>query len=65
MTSRLACNQLTESSTFRLSAQIEISQVQMRVKREEAARYGLTPGDVTELLETLQGTNGFAGYRRG
>jgi CzcA family heavy metal efflux pump len=37
---------------LQIEPQIEISQVQMRVKREEASRHGLAPGDVAQVLET-------------
>lgn len=37
---------------LQIEPQIEVSQLQMRVKREEASRYGLAPGDVAQILET-------------
>jgi len=36
---------------LQVEPQIEISQLRLKVKRREAARYGLAPGDVAKLLE--------------
>jgi len=32
--------------------QIEVAQIRLQVRREDAARYGLAPGDIAALLET-------------
>jgi CzcA family heavy metal efflux pump len=37
---------------LRIEPQVEVSQVRLEVKRDEAREYGLTPGDVARLLET-------------
>ncbi len=37
---------------LQVEPQTEISQVRLKVKREEASRHGLAPGDVAKLLET-------------
>ncbi|HZY86487.1 MAG TPA: efflux RND transporter permease subunit, partial [Gemmataceae bacterium] len=37
---------------LQVEPQVEVSQVRLEVRREEAQRYGLAPGDVARLLET-------------
>jgi CzcA family heavy metal efflux pump len=37
---------------LQIEPQVEISQVRLEVKRDEAKEYGLAPGDVARLLET-------------
>ena len=47
-----AMSQVRGVVDLQLEPQVEVSQVRLQVRREDAARYGLAPGDVAALLET-------------
>lgn len=37
---------------LQIEPQVEISQIRLKVNREEASRHGLTPGEISEMIET-------------
>ncbi len=47
-----AMSQVRGVVDLQLEPQVEVSQVRLQVRRDDAARYGLAPGDVATLLET-------------
>ena len=47
-----AMSQVPGVVDLQLEPQVDVSQVRLQVRREDAARYGLAPGDVSALLET-------------
>lgn len=47
-----AMSQVRGVVDLQLEPQVEVSQLRLQVRREDAARYGLAPGDVAALLET-------------
>ncbi len=47
-----AMSQVRGVVDLQLEPQVEVSQVRLQVRREDAARYGLAPGDIASLLET-------------
>jgi Cu/Ag efflux pump CusA len=47
-----AMSQVPGVVDLQLEPQVEVSQVRLQVRRKDAARYGLAPGDVSALLET-------------